>query len=141
MKISNALLYSTVALALAACASTVPHTEAERQQERAEARADSAREVADTHKAANKEAQHAQEDLRKAENETVKRDEAAEKSRIHESEARTKAAGAPQVALEKIGTAEAESRNRTDRADCADLSVDQRASCVAAADSKLNTAR
>lgn len=61
------ILSAAALLTLAACATQAPRTPAEVQQDRAEARADDARDVADTHRAANKEVQQAQDSLRKAE--------------------------------------------------------------------------
>ncbi|HVF16952.1 MAG TPA: hypothetical protein VNA21_08575 [Steroidobacteraceae bacterium] len=108
------------------------------QQERAEARAEDARDVADTHKAANKEVKQAQESLRKAEDKAIARDASAREGRVEEAEARTRAAAAPSEARERIRTAEVESQHRLDRQNCDALAEEARASCLAAADERLN---
>ena len=102
MTIRLDIIGPAAAILLAACAVPEPRTEAERQQERAESRADSAREVADAHKSANKEVQDARDALREAEDDAQKRSAKAEEGQLRESEARTRAAGAPAVARDRI---------------------------------------
>lgn len=136
----NRMVLSTaVVMALAACATQGPRTQAELQQQRAEVRADDARDVADTHKAANKEVKQAQDTLRKAENEAIERDASAHEGRVQEAKARARATAAPGEARERIRTAEVEARYRLDRQNCEALAEASRASCMAAADERLNS--
>jgi hypothetical protein len=127
------------AIILTACATPQPRSQAELQQERAESRADSAREVADTHKAANAEVRKSQKDLRKAEDETMQRDAQAQESRVREAAARTRAADAQGVARERIRSAEAESDYRTQRNACDRMAGDARHDCISRADGQLKT--
>lgn len=135
------LLGAAVTLALSGCASSEPRTEAERQQQRADAQADSARDVADAHKDANKEVRKANQDLRSAENETLKREASAQQSRLDEAEAINRSTAAPGIAREQIRTAEAEANYRSDRQRCEPLWDQERSACIAAADAKLDQAR
>jgi hypothetical protein len=137
MKFKIHIVGAAVALALVACGTQQPRTEAERQQEIAESRADSAREVADTHEAANEDVREAQEALREAEDDAQARSVDAQESRVRETEARARAASAPATARDKIETAEAQSRHRSARETCDTLSDESRDNCIAAADAQL----
>jgi hypothetical protein len=138
MKRQWMVMGATAVLALSACGTNAPRSQAELQQERAEARADSARAVANTHEAANKEVRQAEKALRGAEDEAAKREARARESRVQESEARTRADAAPGEARERIRTAEVESEYLRERQTCEALAEDARASCLAAAEQRLN---